>query len=259
MIEILQPRNVMEKTYYCIAALSAFPFVSLNAASLSLASTMDGNSVIRDYDFSGSFAQINKGTNSGIDADAYWNINNPSQKFGSGINEVNDMYPNEGDFGIGLLNFDSSLVTTTGVATFPIQGLTLDLSNDLRAASLEGFFFGNADSVDFSLGSFDANDTVTFTDQVLTSIDLDTSFTMTVTALGNALPYSGTFAVSGNALTIDMDQTLPTPGFTVSGNSRFVFDFDGVVDGVGVTTVPEPSGVLFLIGGLIAGSFKRRR
>jgi hypothetical protein len=249
----------MKKTYYYIAVLSAFPCVSLNAASLSLESTMDENSVIRDYDFSGSFAQINKGTNSGVDADAYWNINNPSQKFGAGINEVNDMYPNEGDFGVGSLDFNASLVTTTGVATFPIQGVVLDLSNDLRAVSLKGFFFGSADSVDFSLGGFDANDTVTFTDQLLTSIDIDTSFTMTVTAGPNVLPYSGTFAVSGSALTIDMDQTNPTPGFTLSGSSRFVFDFDGVVDGVGVTTVPEPSGVLFLIGGLIAGSFKRRR
>ena len=249
----------MKKTYYYIAVLSAFPCVSLNAASLSLESTMDGNSVIRDYDFSGSFGQINKGTNSGVDADAFWNINNPSQKFGAGINVVNDMYPNEGDFGVGSLDFDASLVTTTGVATFPIQGVTLDLSNDLRAVSLESFFFGNADSVGFSLGGFDANDTVTFTDQLLTSIDIDTSFTMTVTAGPNVLPYSGTFAVSGSALTIDMDHANPTPGFTISGSSRFVFDFDGVVDGVGVTTVPEPSGVLFLIGGLIAGSFKRRR
>ena len=249
----------MKKTCYYIAAVTALPCVSLNAASLSLESTMDGNSVIKDYDFSGSFGQINKGANSGIDADAYWNINNPAQRFGGGINEVNDMYPNEGDFVVGSLDFDASLVTTTGVATFPIQGVTLDLSNDLRAVSLRSFFFGNADSVDFSLGGFDATDTITFTDQLLTSIDIETSFTMTVSAGEISLPYSGTFAISGSALTIDMDQTNPTPGFTLSGTSRFVFDFDGVVDGVGVTSVPEPSGVLFLIGGLIAGSFKRRR
>lgn len=269
-----------------ILAAALGGWAPLHAASISLASTMDGDSFMAESQATGGFSRINLGSgqtgtagyisnpsnpnyaNSG-DRDGHylWNgIDNPAT-IGSptAIGTGWDLFPRETDFLVGSLTFDESLVSTTGISTIPI--LSIDLGafwtsdpnrtngtpgnlptviSDISDHAIGLWLFNQPGGIGF--GALDENDTLTFTDGVLTSIDLQlaTSFS----TYGGSLTWNGTFSIAGDGISYQIDQAL--------GPYRFLADLTGTVNSVGVYAVPEPASALLGSIGFLA-LLRRRR
>lgn len=218
------------------------------AATISLASTMNGNSFMSENAITGSIARINFGNGAANDNDGLYNLANPSQQFG-GI----DLFPTETAFTIGSLGYNEMLLTSTGVETIPI--LSLDLSSvsvDISSSARSDWFFGSATT--FAFGIIDPTDTITFTDGVLTAVNLSVTASFSTTDLGgNPVTWSGSFAVNGANLSLQIADTenFDSGGFGIFP-STLTADFTGSVN-----AIPEPSA--FLLSGLTSFVFLRRR
>ncbi|MEM9585957.1 MAG: hypothetical protein AAGA03_01645 [Planctomycetota bacterium] len=246
-----------------------------HAAEISLASLMDPNGFISEDAVTGSFGRIglgngslgSVGSNTG-DADglydfANFNSPNPGPPF-----DTVDLFPREADFLIGGLNFDENAISGSGVETTAITGIDLgefwtsdpDRTNgtpgspptaisDISDRALGLWFFDQPGSIGF--GALGANDTVTFSNGVLTSIDLslDTTFDVAGTV------WNGTFSVTGDQVSYQISDTQTLFGF----NSTLGVNLSGTVASVGVYAVPEPSGLSFLACSLAVPLLRRRR
>lgn len=228
------------------------------AQSVSLAGTATGSSQIAEFDLTGAFSQIDFGDGTPGDSDGLFNVANPSQAFASV-----DMFPNEQSFGIGSLTYDIGSVTGVGVETVAATGIDLGLlwaigsaTTDISDVALGLQFFDAPTS--FVFGALDGGDTLTFTDGVLTSIDIEitAAFIVDYSFAGAATSYDGTFAISGNAFSLFIDESvgnIPT-AFGPAPQSRFLADISGTIDSV----VPAPgAATLFGFAGL--AGFRRRR
>lgn len=225
--------------------------------TISLAGEADGSSRISEFDLTGAFAQIDFGDGGPGDADGAYSVADETGPFGSAL----DVFPNETNFGVGNLMFDDSTLTGFGVETLTIGAIDLgqlftpaSLTSDISGVALSNFFFSAP--VDFVFGSLDASDTVTFTDGVLTSIDLsiDASFLVDLTFAGQGRSFDGAFSISGNRFSLFIDETefnVPTV-FGVAPQSRIVVDISGTVAAV----IPAPGAAAFLA---VAGAFAARR
>lgn len=237
----------------------------LHAASISLASTMDGSSYMAQYPATGSFARINLGDGTVNDRDGLYRWNGTADPaiivtgggagqdgeiLGGGIN----LFPREANFQVGSVTYNENLVSPTGISTVPIT--TIDLGafwtadparttapflptviSDISDQAIGFWFFNMAGGIGF--GALDANDTLTFTDGVLTSIDLE--LTTSFSAYGGAFTWNGVFSITGNEIAYQIDQTL-------GGSQRFVADLTGTVNSV----IPEPSALLLSALGSLA-------
>lgn len=261
----------MNKLISCLALSLMVP--SVQAATIQLASTMDGNSYLSEDLATGSFGRINTGngslgsvgSNTG-DADAMYNIanvNNPNP--GAPWGTAADLFPREANFQVGSLTYNEAGLTGVGVETRQI--LSLDLSafwtsdpartdfstygaptviSDISDYALGLWFFNGPGAITF--GGLNILDTVTFTDGVLTSIDLlvTTSFSA---SFGSALTWDGTFSISGNEVSYLINDTASS----FLGTHTLVANLTGTVN-----AVPEPS-VSLLVGLSLGGLLLRRK
>ncbi len=255
----------------------------LHAASVSLASAMDGGGYMSEDKITGSFARINLGNGSPGsagshtgDADGVYNIDNigladPGALWGTPI----DLFPREADFLIGSLTFDESLVSTTGASTVPITGIDLgafwtsdasrlggpgsvpNIVTDISDYAIGLWLFNGSGGISF--GGLDAGDTLTFTDGVLTSIDLHLTTAFSASFGGMEAVWEGVFSITGDAISYQIDDTVFIPGYSeFVGEPRFVADLTGTVSSVGVYSIPEPASALLGSFGLLA-LLRRRR
>jgi hypothetical protein len=263
-----------------VAALVVLACAPLQAATIDLASTMRGMSFLSEDAVTGAFARIgagdgalgSAGANTG-DADGLYALANiGSADPGASVGTPIDLFPRETNFAIGSLTYDGAGLVGAGVETFVITGLDLGafwsadpsrldgaagvaptVVSDLSDAALGVWFFNAAGGLAF--GPLDAADTVTFTDGVLTSIDLVVGTEFSVEAFGALAVWSGVFAITGAEISYQIDDTALVGGFIPS---RLVADLTGTVNAVAV--VPEPASATLLAGGLaLAGVALRRR
>jgi len=198
-----------------------------------LAATVAATSQVAEYNLTESFAAIEKGDGTPGDGDGLFNVNDPDQRFGSPV----DVFPREGAFVVGELSFDAGQLTGCDTESTAITALDLgelwaagEDDADISASALALWLFEAPYSLAF--GALDESDTVTFTDGVLTSIDLEVTFTFTVDftfGAGSATSYVGTLAVQGATLALSIDDTQ-TDVETAQGTvpeSRVVFDITG--------------------------------
>lgn len=247
------------------------------SATISLASSMDGNSYLYESAYTGGYSRINlgngslgsAGANTG-DRDGHYGVTSgytpatdpTPTSLGSGW----DLFPREANFLVGSLNYDESLVSLSGVSTVAITSINLTefwkadpnrtsasvgnpptVVSDISDQAIGLWLFGLGGGISF--GDLDAGDTITFTDGVLTSIDLS----ITTTFSASALSWNGTFSISGD----DIAYKIGT-----FGSSQFVADLNGTVNAVGIyNAVPEPSALalLALAGASLASRRPRKR
>ncbi|MEM9167825.1 MAG: hypothetical protein AAGB48_12480 [Planctomycetota bacterium] len=238
--------------------------------TISLASTMNTNSFVSEDSFTFAFAQIGAGdgslgsvgANTG-DADGLYSLANlgapdPGAPFGTPV----DLFPREENFQVGAVGYDAGAIFGTGVETTSITSLDLSglwtadpnrenptpgsppsVISDISDRAIGLWFFDATGSIDF--GAFDASDTVTFTDGLLTSINISVNADFVLDGQGT---YSGTLDFSGNGISFQIDDVSDTLGNTV------VIDLTGTVNAV----VPAPGSVLVLTAGAL-GLVRRRR
>jgi hypothetical protein len=250
-----------------------------HAATVSLASNMDGDSYIYESQFTGSFARINLGDGLPGDADGVYDPNGPGgvlnpnpTPFGSPI----DMFPREANFLVGEITHAAIVPGFTGTVAIDSYDLgefwTSDpnrvgdpagsggpptVVSDISDQAIGLWFFNTPGSILF--GALDSSDTVTYTNGLLTSIDMEITtqftgtdpFTSAPIAWGDT-PGTGTFSISGNQLAWTILDTEPS----LFGPSTFDANLTGTVTSV----VPIPGAVWLLGSGLLGlAGFARRR
>ena len=227
--------------------------VSLPAANVTvpLASTMDSDSFMSDSQVTGSIARIGLGDGSANDVDGGYNIANENQLFGSGFN----LFPTETNFIVGSLSYDNSVLTGVGTEIIGVSSIDLNsLSDtDISSSAREAWFGGLPSS--FSFGALDVNDTLTFLDGSLLSINvsLDAAFQI-LDGASNQLSFNGIFTIDGAELSMQIQdvQNFNTGFFGVVPTTVTV-DMKGLVN-----AIPEPSTALLgLLGSLLI--LRRRR
>ena len=227
--------------------------LSLRAAivTVPLASTMNPESFMSDSKVTGSISRISLGDGSANDIDGGYNIANESQLFGSGFN----LFPNEANFSVGSLSYDDALLNGTGTEFIGINSIDLNtfFSDDISMSAREAWFFDLPSS--FLFGDLDINDTLTFVDGSLTSmnITLDTEFKI-LDLKSNEVSFNGTFTIDGADLSLQIQesQKFDTGMFGVVSTTLTV-DMQGIVN-----AIPEPSSALLgLLGSLLI--LRRRR
>ncbi|RYD44554.1 MAG: PEP-CTERM sorting domain-containing protein [Verrucomicrobiaceae bacterium] len=260
----------MKSTLTLLALLGTIP---LQAATISLASQMNGNSFIHENMYTGGFSRINLGNgtpgsvgaNTG-DRDGHY-LATAGYTAGTSPNPTPvgtgwDLFPREENFLVGNITFDESLIPASGTTTVPITAIDLGefwksdpnrtngsytatptILSDISDRALGLWFFGGPGGITF--GALEASDTVTFVDGQLTSINLN----ITTTFSASGRNWIGTFGIDGNNIAYSIDATV--------GGSRLIADISGTVNSVGTYAVPEPSTVL--LSSLLAGSFLLRR
>ncbi|MEM6312487.1 MAG: PEP-CTERM sorting domain-containing protein, partial [Planctomycetota bacterium] len=132
--------------------------------------------------------------------------------------------------------------------TSATPGTPPSVVSDISDRAIGLWFFDAPGSIGF--GALDAADTVTFTDGVLTSIDLSIPTTFDV---GGSV-WNGTFSITGDQLSYQINEVQPF-GF---GTSTLVADITGTVGAVGSFVIPEPSS-LGLLGVSTLLLSRRRR
>lgn len=225
------------------------------AATLDLATTMDGDSFISESTLTGAIAQINFGDGSLGDDDGLYDINDPSTLLeGSGGGGGVDIFPGETAFAVGGLTYLDEDVVGIGTEVVGVDSLDLSAwSNDIPVAGRNDWFFDAPNF--FSFGAVGPEDTVTLQDGVVTGADLSVTATFSIFDFSaNQRNFTGTFSISGADLSFQINdvQDFSTLGGTFPTN--VIFDLTGSVN-----AIPEPS--TSLLFGASAGLlfFRRRR
>ncbi|MEM7081958.1 MAG: hypothetical protein AAF465_04440 [Pseudomonadota bacterium] len=243
-----------------------------HAASVSLASFMSADSYMAETSFSGAFAQIGRGDGSlgsvGAltgDNDGLYNFadfGEPDPQAFGGV----DLFPREQNFEVGSLTYDDSQLNGSGTETVQITGIDLSafwtadparldnspgavptVLSDISDQAIGLWLFNNPGGISF--GGLDSNDTLTFVDGVLTSIDLSITTQFTVESF-TTLVFDGTFTISGSALSYMINDS--------AAGSTFIADLNGEV--LAVSQVPVPPALVLLPSALaLLGLSGRRR
>lgn len=222
--------STIETTGDCVVAPKAS-----NPGVIELASAIDTGE-IREFEITGSQANISFGDGTPGDADGLYAVDDPTMAFGS-----LDLFPNEADFVVGMLTYDRMLVCDTGVVTVAIEALDISelwaagsATTDISDAALSLWFFEQVNDLQF--GPLPKDATVTFTDGMLTSIDLalTVSFTTDVPTDDTDPVWSGSLSFAGDAFTLSIDDVATdiNTGFFVVPESNLVMDISGTVDAV---------------------------
>lgn len=225
---------------------------------------MDGSGYLYEVSFTGGYSRINLGTGAAGDRDGHWRLtsgytpaNDPTpSSLGSGF----DTFPREANFLVGTLTFNESLVNLTGTSVIPIDSFDLSefwkadsnrtnstagslptVVSDISDYALGKWFYNLPGNISF--GALDAEDTVTFTNGVLTAINLSITTTFTV----QSFAWNGTFSINGDDISYQINQ------------SSFQANLNGTVNSVGTYTIPEPSTSLFGCMAVVSVLACRRR
>ncbi len=226
---------------------------------ISLASSMDPAGGLTENAVTGSQARINLGTGLPGDNDGLYDINNSATPFGA-----IDLFPSEAAFSVGSITVDAGAVSGFGVEVAAVTAIDLSglwasgsATTDISDAALDLWLFEVPNSFTFS--ALDVADTATFTNGVLTSIDvsLDAQYN-SFDGASNPITWNGTFSISGDtlALTFNDTQNFDT-GFFGVVPSTFTSDLTGTVNAVGNYVIPEPATMTLLALGM--GAVMRRR
>ncbi|MEM6472243.1 MAG: hypothetical protein AAF802_21965 [Planctomycetota bacterium] len=237
-----------------VAACLACNAMVSAATTVSLVSQIDGSGTISEDQVTGAFARID------LDPDGIYNLADPGQLFSS-----IDVFPNEGNFTIGSFEYDEAMITGVGVETVAITSLdtsgfwmTESNTTDISDEALDLWFFGSPNDFDFE--AFDAGDTATFTNGVLTSLDATTGIEYSMfDGAANRVAWTGDLTLSGDTITFSINDTqnFDLGGFGGVVASNFVLSLNGTVNAVSVIPEPGFSTVLFVCTGVL--SVRRRR
>lgn len=241
--------------------------------TIELASQMDAGGFMSEDVVTGAYARINLGdgllgsvgARSG-DADGFYLLDGSQAGTGtpSQLGTDVDLFPREADFVVGNLTFDTTGITGLGVETSSVLSIDLgelwtdDPNRTSGSATANptvlsdisdhaiGLWLFDQDGV-MAFGTLDANDTVTFTDGLLTSIDL--AIDLTFTAFGGDAVWSETdgFRIEGDQISLQLTDTSSF-NFSLDFTSEFQIDLVGTVQSVGVFVVPEPAAGLVVAG-----------
>ncbi|MDF3128869.1 hypothetical protein P0Y35_06655 [Kiritimatiellaeota bacterium B1221] len=246
--------NITKTIHYLTIFSALGSVVSLHAANISLASTMNASSYIAET-LTETFI-ISNGT--GTVGNGYTGDDDSDPAFGSAIN----LFPRETNWNVGTISYNEALVSGTGTETVAITSIDLGelWTSDPKRTDTDAPFEPTAESdiSDFALGlwlfnqeggitfgNLDAADQVTFQDGVLTSIDMqiDMQFWWSPAFVGGGPTYyDGTFAISGGNISLQITDTETVP---IYGPSTLTMDMTG-----SVTAVPEPGMLSMIAAGL---------
>ncbi|WP_436715433.1 hypothetical protein U8335_23445 [Roseiconus lacunae] len=245
LLEQLENRHLMAVLYN--ADFSEPVSIDHPGNTIDLASTMDAGSYLQETAPSGStpqtdaFGRIGLGDGSlgpqtapllrasvagGGDADAIYanaNFNSPAQAGTYG--EAMDLFPREQNFQWGSLTYDDSTYTGSGVEVLPVTDIDLSefwkadanrssgnpsaqptVISDISDHALGLWMFDSEGDIVF--GALDSADSVTFTDGVLTSIDVSISTSIRFVDLtSNIISFDGTLSISGGDISYQINDT----------------------------------------------------
>ncbi|MEM1108336.1 MAG: PEP-CTERM sorting domain-containing protein [Planctomycetota bacterium] len=163
---------------------------------------------------------------------------------GSGV----DLFPNEADFDdLGTLIYDGT-ATGSGVETFDLTDYT-GLQFNQYIADNDTNFEASLGTNTYTTEVNNVTGTVTFTDGVVTSLEMASEIVFTyVNVLNNTgdAVYTGTFTFSGDQFDLLVDDT--------ARNNRFIWDSTGTI-----VVIPEPSVLALLIGGFAFTARRKRK
>ncbi|MEM9057325.1 MAG: hypothetical protein AAGD86_07605, partial [Pseudomonadota bacterium] len=125
-------------------------------------------------------------------------------------------------------------------------GTPLGVLSDISDLAIGLWFAGAPGEIAF--GGLDANDTLTFVDGQLTSIDLEISTSFSVESFVTAV-YSGTFSISGNEIAYLINDT--------QFGSTFQANLTGTV--LAPAPIPVPPALVLLPSAIAALGFAGRR
>lgn len=168
----------------------------------------------------------------------------------------------------GAISFDDAGITGQGTETVAASALTFNFNkmgfSPFNSPHNAGSGFGNA-GWDYVINASNVAGTgLTFTDGLLTSIDLTADIAVQVRFGGNASlawasTYDGTLTFNGDsfAFNVNVFQDNLTP-FGTFTDTRLVFNRGGTIGQVGSLFVPEPASALMLAMAAVA-MIRRRR
>ena len=253
----------MDKTLIANACVATSMFAAASATAggtFSLASTMDADGFISEDVLTGSFAQISQGDGLPGDNDGLYDINDLGSANPTAFGAI-DLFPREADFQIGGLTFASGVsgneTETVGIDNLDLSelwksdpnrtngagGSPATVVSDISDRGLGLWFFDAPGAITF--GATDATDTVTFTNGLLTSIDLsiDATFSSANPFGGPDIEWVGTFSISGDQVSFQINNTQPAGFF---GSSTLVIDLTGTVGAVNTFVIPAPGAAVAL-------------
>ncbi|MEO1498615.1 MAG: hypothetical protein AAFV43_15835 [Planctomycetota bacterium] len=235
------------------------------AASVPLASTMNPNGTISESTLTGETFVISNGVGTVANGLAGDDDSNPA--FGGAIN----LFPNEANFSIGALDFDTAAISAIGTSNAAVTSLDLSglytpdpnrvvgaagtdasVLSDISDWAIGAAFFNFPGAITF--GALDAADTVTFEDGVLTSIDIEVTADFTI----GALAWSGALSIFGDQFSFQINDTIPSGQPAPFDSTTLVVDLTGTVASVGTFAIPEPATLLAVAPALAFVTARRR-
>lgn len=185
-------------------------------------------------------------------------------------------------FSAGSIVYDDSVLTGSGTEVIGVSALSLTFNNAGFSPALSPY----NDNVGASQGNFGfsvvltasnlSGNGLTFTNGVLTSVDLGSDISIAVTGLGATFQYTydGSLSVAGNSYVFDVNQQKTNsivildceivPGECIEfppvvfNDTRVVLNRAGTI--AAVSPVPEPATYAMMLAGLVAvGGWARRR
>lgn len=223
--------------------------LSTHSHSATLSLGLGANDGGRFYEYaSDAYVELGLGANGNPTVNSFYSISRLPRR--AQLSRDIDVLPNDGNFFDAVsLQYDDASISGVGVEVVSAVSMTTNFNQHVPGehAVFATAYTENVNSV---------NGSITFTDGVLSSIDLtaDLIFAWNSVPGGGVLSFVGQLIFNGDAFSLLVGDNENS----VIGNLDYVWEFDGHV--TAITAVPVPAGlVLFLSGGMLMAAFVRRR